>query len=152
MPATLSMPRLVCVLVRRPIGDRSPIQLRDYGSGPLDRTGPDPDLVVVGWDSELDQDGAFCPGNRVALHQLLDTVLPQHPGLHPLWDGGGAHCLRPHLLRQQAPGLTLGEAWTFGHAQEYRTTVLCRLAWIRCACGDPSMPDAQALSEVVRAG
>src|SRR5665647_2105687 len=33
-----------------------------------------------------------------------------------------------------------------------RTDVLCRLAWIRCACGDPSMPDAQALAEVVRAG
>ena len=124
------MPRLVCVLVSRPIGDRSPSQLRDYVSGPLDRTGPDPHLVLVGWDSELDQDGAFCPGDRVALHQLLDAVFPQHPGLHPLWDGGGAYGLRSHLLRQQAPGLTLGEAWTFGHAPRVSNRCSGAQSWL----------------------
>ena len=30
--------------------------------------------------------------------------------------GRGADRQLPHLLRLQAPGLTLGEAWTFGHS------------------------------------
>jgi hypothetical protein len=29
---------------------------------------------------------ALGPGNRLAMHQFLDTVLPQKPGLHPLRD------------------------------------------------------------------
>ena len=89
---------------------------RDYASGPLDCTSPDPNLVLVGWSSEPDADGPLGPGNRLALHQFLDTVLPQNPGLNPLWDGRGADRQLPHLLRLQAPGLTLGEAWTFGHS------------------------------------
>jgi hypothetical protein len=91
------------------------IQPGDYVSGPRDRTSPDPYFVLVGWSSEPDSDGPFRPGDRVGLHQLLDTVLPQNPGLHRLWDGRGADRQMPHLLRLQAPGLTLGEAWTFGH-------------------------------------
>src|SRR5665647_1016738 len=93
-------------------------------SDPRDRTSPDPHLVVVGWNSEPDPYGPRGPGNRLGLHQLFDTVLPQHPGLHPLRDRRGADRQLPHLLWQQAPWLALGEAGTFDHAPEYRTGVL----------------------------
>src|SRR5664280_2785196 len=106
------------------------IQHRGYVSGALDRASPDPYLVLVGWCSEPHTDGPLGPSDCMGRHKLLDTVLPQHPGLHPLRDGRGADRQLPHLLRLQAPGLTLGEAWTFGHASEYRTDVLCRLAWM----------------------
>lgn len=93
-------------------------------SDPRDRTSPDPHLELVGWNSEPDPYGPLGPGNRLGLHQLFDTVLPQHPGLHPLRDRRGADRQLPHLLWQQAPWLALGEAGTFGHAPEYRTGVL----------------------------
>ena len=41
-----------------------------------------------GWRAQLDPDGPLGPGNRVGLHEFLDTVLPRNAGLHPLWDGG----------------------------------------------------------------
>ena len=52
------------------------IQPREYGLGPLDRTSPDPYLVLVGWSSEPDPDRSLCPGNCMGLHQFFDTVLP----------------------------------------------------------------------------
>jgi len=52
------------------------IQPREYGLGPLDRTSPDPYLVLVGWSSEPDPDRSLRPGNRMGRHQFLDTVLP----------------------------------------------------------------------------
>jgi hypothetical protein len=52
------------------------IQPREYGLGPLDRTSPDPYLVLVGWSSEPDPDRSLRPGNRMGLYEFLDTVLP----------------------------------------------------------------------------
>ena len=57
-------------------GSAKGIQPREYGLGPLDRTSPDPYLVLVGWSSEPDPDRSLRPGNRMGLHQFLDTVLP----------------------------------------------------------------------------
>jgi hypothetical protein len=49
------------------------------------------------------------------LHQLLDAVLPQDPGVHPLRDGSGGDRQLPQLLWLQAAGLSLGKAWRVGH-------------------------------------
>jgi hypothetical protein len=74
-------------------------------SGPLNCSGPHPDLVLVRWCSEPDPDGTFGPCDRVGTHQFLNAVLPQDPGVHPLWDCRRAHRELAHLLRLQAPGL-----------------------------------------------
>ena len=63
------------------------------------------------------------PGDRVGLHQLLDPVLPEDPGVNRLCGGGNADRELPELLRLQEAGFPLGDAWTFGHATEYRTSV-----------------------------
>src|ERR1035437_1897184 len=85
----------------------------------------------MGRNTEPDPDRSLRPGNRMGLRQFLDTVLPWDPGLHLLRDGWGADRQLPHLLRQQAPGLTLGESWTFGHAPGYRTGVrMPRAGWM----------------------
>jgi hypothetical protein len=88
---------------------------RAQPSRPLNRSGPYPDLVLVGWCSEPHQHGALGPGNCIGLHQLLGTVFPQDPGPNPLRDGRGGDGGMPHLLGLQTPGLTLGKARTFGH-------------------------------------
>jgi hypothetical protein len=56
-------------------------------SGPLDCSGPNPDLMLVWWRSEPDPDSSLGPGDCVGLHQLLDAVLPEDPGEHQLRDG-----------------------------------------------------------------
>jgi hypothetical protein len=63
-------------------------------------------------------------GDCVGLHQLLNAVLPEDPGVHSLRNGWGGDRELPQLLRLQAAGLTLSDAWAFGHAPEYRTGVL----------------------------
>jgi hypothetical protein len=64
------------------------------------------------------------PGNGVGLHRLLNPVFPEDPGVDRMRGGGRADCELPELLRLQAAGLPLGDAWTFGHASDYRTGVL----------------------------
>ena len=107
-------------------GDRRPLASRQdqtLCSSPLDRSGPDPQLILMGRRSEPDPDSPLGPSNGVTLHQFLDAVFPQDPGVHRMWGGRGGDRELPQLLRLEAAGLTLGEAWTFGHAPEYRTGV-----------------------------
>jgi hypothetical protein len=85
-------------------------------SGPFNRTGPHPNLMLVGWCSEPDPDGPLSPGDGMGLHEFLDPVLPQDPGVHRMWGGRGGHRQLAHLLRLEAAGLPLGKAWTFGHS------------------------------------
>ena len=82
------------------------------------------------------------PGDRVGLHQLLNAVLPQDPGLDRMRNSRRADCELPELLRLQAAGFPLGDAWTFGHASGYRTgvrvgpsAVVCTAVHIRDANG-----------------
>ena len=74
-------------------------------SDPLDSTGPDPDLMLVGWGSEPDPDSPLGPGNGVCLNEFLDAVLPEDPGAHRLRDGRGADRELAELLRLQTSGL-----------------------------------------------
>ena len=58
----------------------------------------------------------------------------------PLRDSRGGNRELPHLLWLEAPGFTLSEAWTFGHAPGYRTGVrMSGSAWMtaerRDSCG-----------------
>jgi hypothetical protein len=59
---------------------------------PLDHPGPYPDLMLVWRCSKSDPDGPFSPGNRVGLHQFLNAVFPQDPGMHRMRDSGRAGC------------------------------------------------------------
>jgi len=86
-----------------------------FGSSPQDRAGPNPDVVLVGWRSKPDLDGAFGPANCIGLDEFLDTVLPQDPGVHLRWDRRRGDAEIPHLLGLETTGLSLGEARTFGH-------------------------------------
>jgi len=79
--------------------------------------------MLMGWCSKPDTDGPLGPGNGMGLHQLLDSVLPEDPGVHSLRGARCGHRQLAHLLGLQAAGLTLSEAWTLGHAPEYRTGV-----------------------------
>jgi len=88
---------------------------RAQASGPLHRSGPDPDVVRVGRYSEPDPDGAPCPGNGVGGQELFSAVFPHNPRLNPLRDGRGGDAEMPHLLGLQTPGATLSEARAFGH-------------------------------------
>jgi len=83
--------------------------------GPFHRSGPDPDLVFVGWGSEPDPYGPLGPGDGVRRDQLLDAVLPQAPGAHWMRHGRRADGELAHLLWLQAPGLAQGGARSFGH-------------------------------------
>ena len=111
-------------------------------SGPLDRTSPYPDVVLVRWCSEPNSDSAFGPRSRGGLHQLLDAVLPQDPRMHPVRDGWCANGEMPHLLSLQTPGLTLGDARAFGH----HTTLsnICSDDVKSCLRGDRCGPRARS--------
>ena len=57
--------------------------------GPLDGPRPDPDLMLVRWFPEPDPDGPLGPCDRVGLHQLLNAVFLQDPGVYRMWGGRG---------------------------------------------------------------
>jgi hypothetical protein len=56
------------------------------------------------------------PGDRMGLHQFLNAVLPQDPGLDRMRNSRRADCELPELLRLQAAGLPLCDAWRVSHA------------------------------------
>ena len=89
--------------------------------------------MLMRWCAEPDPDGPLGPGNGVGLNQLLDAVLPEDPGMHSLRDGWGGDRHLSHLLWLQAPRFTLGQAWTFGHASGYRTSVRVGPSAVVCA-------------------
>jgi len=101
-------------------------------SSSLDRAGPDPHLVLVGWSAEPDLDRSFGPGDRVCLHQFLYAVLPYDPGEYARWVGRCGDAEVPDLLRLQAPGLAQGEARAFCH--RYRVSNKCPTGGNR-SCG-----------------
>jgi hypothetical protein len=69
--------------------------------------------MLVWWGTEPDPDRTPRPCNRVSLHEFLDAVLPHDPTTHWLRDCRGADRELAQLLRLQASGLPLGDA--FGH-------------------------------------
>jgi hypothetical protein len=42
----------------------------------------------------------------MGLHEFLDAVLPENPGVHPMWRGRGADCEVPELS-------TALQVWSF---------------------------------------
>jgi len=80
-------------------------------------------LMLMGWCSEPDLDCPLGPCDRVGLHQLLNAVFPEDPSVDRMRGGGRADCEPAELLRLQAAGFALGDAWAFGHVPEYRTGV-----------------------------
>jgi hypothetical protein len=75
------------------------------------------------------------PGDRMGLHQFLNAVLPQDPCVHRLRDGSGGDHQVAHLLRLQASGFPLGDAWTFGSC--HRVSNRCS-GWLLCS--NPGLP------------
>ena len=61
--------------------------LRVLRLSPLYRPCPDPDLILVGWCAEPDPDGPLSPGDSVSLHQFLNAVLPEDPGVDRMRGG-----------------------------------------------------------------
>jgi hypothetical protein len=90
--------------------------LRVLRLSPLYRARPHPYLVLMWWCAEPDPDGPLGLGDGVGLHQLLDAVLPEDPGVHSLRGARCGHRQLAHLLGLQAAGLPLGKAWTLGHS------------------------------------
>jgi hypothetical protein len=98
---------------------------------------------------EPDPDGPFGPGNGVGLHQLLDAVLPDDPGMHPLRDGRRGDGQLPHLLGLQASGVTLGDAGSFGSLPQVIGRVFGEVTVM--ALGDPSGFKVGACPHLIRA-
>jgi hypothetical protein len=44
------------------------------------------------------------------MHQFLNAVFPQDPGIHGMWDGWGGHRHLSHLFRLEAAGFPLSDA------------------------------------------
>jgi hypothetical protein len=104
---------------------------RAQPSGPFDRSGPHPDVVLVRRCSEPHQDGAPGPGNGVGGQKLLNAVFPHNPRLNPLRDGWGGDAEMPELLRLQTSGGALGETRTFGH--HTRVSNRCPASLLECS-------------------
>ena len=72
--------------------------LRVLRLSPLYRARPHPHLILMGWCAEPDPDGPPGPGHSLGLHQFLDTVLPQDPGVHRLRDGRAGDRQLPQMF------------------------------------------------------
>src|SRR5512132_2458406 len=82
---------------------------------PLDRARPNPRLEHVRRHTPADADSPLGPGQGNPLDQLLDPVLPDHPGADGDGAGAGRDVEARELLSGQRAGLALGPARPFCH-------------------------------------